>query len=676
MAARRRRTLSPLERAAQELARQHAAELKIKRELRRDRRRRVRGRVVGGVWAARRYVGLFYLAVLAVVVGAGVSHRAAATGAVVAAGVVAALICVAVARAKSWPTFSAFFWPVVALAGCGWLAVVSRAGVGAPMPGVLFALALAGSVPWWVHVYRLTHAVEPEPEPKPVVEIDPRLIRFEERGAGTYLPKGTRLLDFADVQVDDDGDAEADMLGWSTTVLLPPDSSMTYANIASKAANFAGTFGVPASSVVIEMTDDQIPDRAKLTVLTRRNPAHAVNYYDRTWQVLENGCFPFGVFPDGRRSWHCLYEPGSGPVHSLISGDTRTGKSSTVSLLITQATMTGFVVPFVADPQGGQSMPEWAGPQGQAWWIAWDRDEIWRQTKAIWNLMQSRNRELTARAWVDEDGTTRRGYSYFDPEVITDLPIIDWTLDEAHNLLSNDSDYANLVTDIVKMASKCGVRVNLVTQHPAVTPDLGGRTDLRNQLGNLHCHRNGSNTVKGMLLPEDMPSPFDIPKVNPSGEHTKGTNVSFSPAKLGDRRAFQRTARSKNPFKWAETAVQQIARPPSKTDEEAMGDDYAKRWERFNARGSKPVTIPLAVAEPRQPKPTPPSPRTADRIVAYLGEDDANGRLGAIATRLNLPKSSVGTALKKLAEAGKVRQVRHGIWALPEPETADEVVPA
>lgn len=626
-------------------------------------------------WVGRRYIGQFYTTGLLEVAGLAVQHRGRTAGLIVLFAAVALIGTLVLARHRHWPGFVRWYVTAWIAGAAGWLVGVNFVGAGAPMPGILICAAFASAVPWWIHLYRAAHATAPPAEP--AVEIDDRILQFESTAVGTYLPKGTRLHTLGPVAMDDDGDGDPDMLGFTGTIQLPAGATQTFGDIAAKQANLAATFGVSAASIVVEMTAEQIPDRARLTVLTRRNPAHEINEFDRTWIILKDGCFPYGIYPDGRRSWHRLYEPGSGPAHSLISGDTRSGKSATASLLITQSVFTGFVVPFVGDPQGGASMPEWAGPEGRADWIAWNPDEIWMQTEAIIRLMHSRTSRLTRRAWVDEDGTTRKGFSYFDPDKITDLPIIDWTLDEAHHMLRDDSKYVQLVAGLVKQASKAGIRINLITQYPAAAPDLGGDMGLRQQLaaGNVVCHRNSSRTVSGMLLPDTMPSPFDIPKVGPTGAHTKGTNVSYSPAPLGDRPAYQRTALRKNAFKWADLAVEQIRRPIGTDDADALGDDYAKRWERFKARDSQPVTIPLAQArDAATPKPVPQSPRTKDRILAYLAEPDVNCRTSPIAVRLDLPIGTVGSALKSLAEAGQVVQVRRGVWALPA--TDDEAASA
>lgn len=657
MTRRRRRKPATVEHLLKQMDRERLAHKKLKRKVRRSLYRRAGRGFLRVIWTGRRLLGLFYALGALELGGLVLGYRPAATGLIVLLGIVATLVLATTGRHRSWPSFRILFWGAFLLIGVGWLVAVSRLGDRVPLPGALAAIVLVGIGPWWAHCYRN------RPTPEPHVTIDNRLEVFATltRDKGV-LPAHTGLHTFTAASVDDDGDGDTDLSGWAATVQLPPGARETWREVRSVAANIAAAYNVAEECVIVERSEDGVPSRANLIVLTQRNPTHEINYFDRSWITLKDGCFPFGIYGDNRRAWHCLYEPKSGPAHSLISGDTRTGKSATVSLLITQATMTGFVVPFVADPQGGQSLPEWAGPGGKAEWIAWNPDEIWRQTNAIMRLMQSRNQRLARREWIDPDGVPRKGFSYFDPADITDMPIVDWTLDEAHNMLAID-EYAALVEQIAKMASKCGVRINLVTQYPAIHPDLGGRTGLRSQLSNIVCLRNSGKSTGTMILPSDWPSPFDIPKVV-KGQHTKGTLINYCPAPLGDRASNARAARVENAFKWADHAVEHIRRPLTQDDKNALGDDYATWRERFAARDATPIVFDLGAARAAKAAATP--TRVSDRIKVYLSDPGANGRTGVISTQLEVPMSTVSTTLKRMADVGQVVQIRRGEWALGE----------
>lgn len=664
MATRRRSKPLTVEQLAAQMRKDRLAADRARRKLRHEQMRKTSRSGVGVVWAGRRYVGMLYAAMVLQVAGWVVAHWPGMAGGVAIAGVVLLAVVVLVGRARKSVLFRRCYFPATVLFGTGWLLAASRWGAGAPMPGILFGSALAGGVPWWIHLARTPAAGEPS------VVIDDRLERFEAAAPG-FLPKGTTLHSLEDVTVDDDGDGEADMLGWAGIVQLPAGSRETWRSIAATRPNLAAVWGVPEEAVEVELATDRVPSRAKVMVLNRRNPSHEINYYDRTWVVLEDGCYPIGVFPDGTRSWQRLYLPGSGPVHALISGDTGSGKSRGMFAAILQAAMTGLCVPFVADPQGGQSIPAWAGPQGKAAWIADNPDEINIMVDALVALMRDRSRRLARREWVDEDGITRVGLDYYDPFVVTDMPIIDWYLDEAKDVLE-DRELGEKIEKAARMFRKTGCRMTLGTQYPAIE-DLGNRMGLRLQLqtGNVVSYKLGTMIGKTMVLPSWAPNPADIPEIGENGEHTKGMNFTKTSAPGGNRATFNRTTRVKNEHKWADIAVAEKVPEVPKDDQDAMGDAWYQRWERRDAYEHAPVVIDMAHArDPKEPAPIPQSGRAADKILAYLATDGANGRTGVIADRCNMPIGTAGSALKKLAEAGRVVSVGYGVWALPEEEVA------
>jgi hypothetical protein len=344
-----------------------------------------------------------------------------------------------------------------------------------------------------------------------------------------------------------------------------------------------------------------------------------------------------------------------------------------MSAAITQAAMTGLCVPFVADPQGGQSYPAWAGAQGKAAWIADNPEEINLMVEALDRLMRSRSARLARRPWVDEDGKTRVGLDYYDPADVPGMPIIDFYLDEAKDIL-DDRVLGDKLEKIARMARKTGLRVTLGTQYPSIE-DLGMRMGLRNQLktGNTVSYKLGTGAGKTMILPSWAPNPAEIPEIGENGDHTAGMNFTLTSAPGGNRATFQRTVFLKNEHKWAEIAAKKIP-DLSKEDQDAMGDAWYQRWERREAYLRGDVVVDMASSRDSHPTvaPQPASQKAADRILAYLGQPGANGRTGVIAKQLDLPVGTVGSALDSLAEQGKVVNVRRGEWAL----AVKEEVPA
>jgi hypothetical protein len=611
--------------------------------------------LVVALWAGRRWFTQFYAAALLLLAGlvVGVQGWQITLYVCLGAAAVAGGI-VGIAWRKGWLHFRAWYFAGALLAGAGWFAAVTRLSAAAPMPIILGAVTLAGSIAWWVKCRRR----EPEVV-EPSVEIDDRIERFVAAAPG-FLPAGTAMRDLQDVERDDDRDGEPDRLGWSCIIQLPKGSRETWRSIAAARANLAAIWGVPEDAIEVDLTEDRVPDRARVMVLDRRNPSHEVNYYDGSWHVLKDGCYPIGVYPDGTRSYQRLYLPKSGPVHSLFSGDSGSGKSRGMSAAITQAAMTGLCVPFVADPQGGQSIPAWAGRQGKAVWIADNEQEIRIMVDALIKLMRSRSQRLARREFLDEDGIPRVGLDYFDPEDVPELPIIDFYLDEAKDVL-DDREVGDKLEKAARMFRKTGMRMTLGTQYPSIE-DLGNKMGLRNQLraGNVVSYKLGTGVGKTMVLPDWAPNPADIPEIGENGEHTKGMNFTSTSAPGGNRATFQRTTYLKNEHKWADIAAERIPELP-KEDQDAMGDAWYQRWERREAYLRGDVVVDMAPRVEVEPV----NQKAGDRIVEYLKEHGTT-RSGVIATALDLPLPTVSKALKRLAEAGRVVPGRYGEWDAAE----------
>jgi DNA-binding transcriptional ArsR family regulator len=338
---------------------------------------------------------------------------------------------------------------------------------------------------------------------------------------------------------------------------------------------------------------------------------------------------------------------------------------------ITQSAMTGLVIPFVGDPQGGQSMPAWAGVQGKAVWAARSVEEITDVCYALYRLMNSRSDRLTRREWLDEDGVTRIGLDFHDPLVVPDMPIVEFTLDEAHVLLEIP-EIAGLIEKIAKMARKTGIRLRLGTQYPSIS-DLGNKMGIRNQLvaGNIVSYRISTRVTSGMILPSWAPNPFDIPPMTPDGNDTAGTCVAVSSASGGTRPAFQRGVWVKNAHHWADIAAERIPEFGPE-DLAALGDDFVDRYDRDATKPATAVAVPRPREENTRPVPIAvPTNRTIRaRILDYL---TAHGRAhtGVVADALDISKGTASKTLRRLEGDGLVVGVRRGIWATADSDDND-----
>jgi hypothetical protein len=564
-----------------------------------------------------------------------------------------------------------------------WLRAALSVGLaGTPTPGVWLLLTGVLWFAWWRH-----HVIPVIPElHEDPAEADDRVTAWATRvGAqGRSLP-GTRLLDVADLP---------DIAGaWEATVQGEHGVHDTEQIIAAK-PKIASAYDVVPDRVVLEPHGaNPSGSRARLIVLTDRNPAHEVSEFGEDWIDYRHGTVPFTTYPDGERGRIRILRPMSGPSHELDSGDTGSGKSYGMSLGITQVVLTGFAWPIVNDPQDGQSLPAWAGPDGRAPWAAigheGDLEEILRCIRAIERAVNARSRVLSRWKWRDEDGTIRRGLDYYDPQVIAEtaddnggqfIPMIDWTLDEATEIFDLFPWVVGANERILRKARKAGIRVRWATQYPSMD-QLGKSAVIRQMLasGNVLAYANATRFAGNMVLPSWMPNPAEIPKVLPNGSESMGMLIMNTPASA--RPTFSRTALVRNKHRWADIAAEKIP-PLDRWTESAFGDDYAGWRDRREARDRTDTYASPTLLEAVAAKVAPSlgvAPVTeleardqlADgpagtRIVAWLANRGREATTGVIAAALDLRPGTVSTACARLVERGELTQPKRGAWALPD----------
>jgi hypothetical protein len=445
------------------------------------------------------------------------------------------------------------------------------------------------------------------------------------------------------------------------------ESSLTADDVVAKLKAVTKAYRKTAGAVVLERTPEEYEHLVKVMVL-KRNPTQEINEYDKSWARLEDGCTPFSIYPDAAQAWLRIWEPRSGCVHELFSGDPRTGKSRGMVTAITQSTMTGLVFPIVGDPQQGQSMPGWAGAAGKAPITALDVDSIYDVLRALRTDMYRRSNYLAKRRWTDEDGDTHTGMDFYDPIVVPELAILEMTIDEAHRLLEHDH-IADLVEEIVLMSGKTGIRLRLATQYPSMD-NLGNRMTIRNSLigGNTIAYRISTAVAQGMILPSWLPGPHTIPKRLPSGEHTKGMCVLDSSAPNSGRGTFSRTVWTRREHHWAAIAAQRIPQLHD-LDMEVFGSDFSA----WRSRVQQPQLSVAGQNQSAQGGVVEPSAPLSERILAYLSTVD-NARTGVIADVVDKPMGTVGKELERLANAFKIDHVERGTWALSQPDSESQNV--
>lgn len=550
-----------------------------------------------------------------------------------------------------WSTFTA---------AMAWLITASAVGIAPPMPGFLLTLMLAAGIPWWWH-----RRIRPMPAPVMTVAdavdySDPNVIWQEKVGlTGSWLSEITRI-------------DEATVQGWSALINLPGGKLVTK-NAVDATVSIASAYSKSATSVVVEPVLSGQEDLARLLVLDR-NPLIDKQYFTGPTLDPETGWIHLGLHADGTEARWRLWVPKSGACHGMIAGTTGSGKSGTGNALCTEISHSGLAVLWLADPEDGESLPDW---QDNVDWFAGNIDEIRAQLQAAERIMEGRKSRRSKVRWVDGDGFSRRGKGFFEPT--PEEPLLVCYIEEGPDVLA-DAECRRIVARIGKKGRKVGVAVILITQIPSVT-ELGGDITIRSMLSstNVLMFRTSDKLSKQMAVSSDLPvDPATLPITWPDGSTTAGLGYLATP---GGRLSPLRGKFVEHPHKWAASRPIITLEPEAEQD---AGIDYLTWRERREDDIPPPSLDDAAVYTPPLTQATAAataatngagkqgSPaagqtrRTArDLIVEYLGGRD-RAHTGVIAHDLGIPKPTVTTTLRRMETARQARQVRHGVWALQD----------
>jgi hypothetical protein len=526
---------------------------------------------------------------------------------------------------------------VCLLAAAAWLFVAARHGVGRPMPAILWPAGCALAGPWWWH-YRIRGVPD-----NPKSQLEPVQLWDQRVGArGRALP-GSRIFDIQRIDY-----------GWQATIDLPsgdltPDDAIAQTNRVTSA--FDETLG----SVSIEYTPDKKMSFARLMVISE-NPLHKVLPWPGPTLDPAVGTAPIGLYADGQPAVFRFYLPGWGPLSALIAGATGGGKSRLLELLLAEALHSGLIVPWIADPQGGQSLPRWTDHVD---WCALSPVEIKRMLKAARRVKRARQRYMAKVEWTDQHGRTMRGRETFDAS--PEMPLLVIVIDEAHRTLMDD-ECREIVEEIAQEGRKTGVNLVLVTQLPSVD-QLGGSMLLRSQVasGNVVVFRTADSFTGRMAFNGALPvDPSRLPKTWPDGSSAAGVGFTLSDS---DRPVMMRSFLIEDPTHWAETA------PKTQLDLisiNAAGEDYFNREERLQGflngeyEIEQPAAEPVDIPQERQEN-------AADALLTILPEDGAPMDRGDIAyAARNLGITSLSTlnyALRRLVDEGRAIKTGRGSYA-------------
>lgn len=583
-------------------------------------------------WKLRRQ--LAPLLVMAATWGAGTAAHAAVHGLTVV------LIGAAVASAGVWLFTRRWLdeprervYTIVVLAGVmAWLVTATLCGAGPPMPAVLWGGGAGLALPWWWrHRYRPTLEEAGDSSAEQT---------WAERVAaqGKALP-GSRLDDIRKIRA-----------GWRGRIrLLAGDQSTDDAVAAT--ARIASAYEKPAAQVIVEATEEGVASHAQLTVLDR-NPLRATRFWAQPTFDPATGAFDLGVYADAGIARFEFLAPGSGAQHALVAGTTGSGKTNTVSTILTEAHLSRQVVVWLVDPQLGQSLPAW---NQHTDWTALGTEQAMSALRAFKRVMMARSARMATLDWTDAKGRVRNGKDHYTLDPF--MPLHYLVIEEAHHLLLDPiygPEAVKLLEDAGKMGRKTGSGICLVTQLPSLD-QLGGSQTLRAMLssGNVIVHRTSDKVTGNMAFSGALPvEPHKLPRRFPDGSATHGLGYLLGSAA---RQAAMRTWLVDDPYGVATSLPPLTLEPDSAA---AAGEVYAHRHDQDPAAHTvtdetgDDTDIPERTQQEREPL-------LADRLHTILTERGETNRGDLIAATHASPRG-VTNALNDLITEGRAERTGHG----------------
>ncbi|CAM5374578.1 putative protein OS=Streptomyces fumanus OX=67302 GN=GCM10018772_70420 PE=4 SV=1 [Streptomyces fumanus] len=202
----------------------------------------------------------------------------------------------------------------------------------------------------------------------------------------------------------------------------------------------------------------------------------------------DRGRISIGVAHDGSAARIQLFNFDTGRAqHGITAGTTGAGKSGLMRILGAAQRISG-IISWMADVQGGMSMPEM---EGRIDWMAKGPVETMQQLRALHAVKEYREAHSRGRGDFDFHGRWR---------------LIQWTGDEINRLLSSldqeiRKEAAWMIGDLQKTGQKVGIGVDLAVQSLHLK-ELGDNHEIREKgkEGHVFLLRTASSSTQGMGL--------------------------------------------------------------------------------------------------------------------------------------------------------------------------------
>lgn len=531
----------------------------------------------------------------------------------------------------------------------------ANSGVGVPMPGLWAITAVAATATWGI-----IRATKPQDTTTTTPSDDIRKAwRTRIAAKQGAIPGATlgRIIRVDSTTLTPPGHLGpvVDRAGWTAYAELPEIGATATSTItAITTAKLAAAYRTSALNVLLGRDDAKTEHRVKVTVMTKNPSTDVIAYDPDTWQVTADGCVPIAVSPDGTIPQYRVWKPKSGPAHAMVSGNSGSGKSKGAQLLITQSVATGRVVPIIADPQGGASLPAWAGDSGVAPVTARDPEEIEDLFAALADVATERGKFLASLGLGDWDvDTMHRDHG---------RPMYMVVLDEAHMVLAGNVGMTQRVSTAAKIWRKLGMQIVLITQTPNLS-EIGGEQSIRQNIvgGNVISFRTNSRSAGGMLLPSAAPDPYDIPPIIGT-KTTEGMCVMSTSGPFGTPTNAVRV-----PYLDADTAASEALRLARDVMPDL--DDTAAAILKVDVSAWRgrldQIADGVSVSKEDSPLTEGKYASISERICDYLQSQPAGSTIetGTIYTALSINPSTTSTTLQRLAEKNKVVKHGHGLWS-------------
>lgn len=454
-------------------------------------------------------------------------------------------------------------------------------------------------------------------------------------------PKGA-LADAAII-----GDVDSNSLRSTLHIQLDAEKHLLV-DIERARNRMAATRGTSVFNIHVAGVPNQREDQGIVTIF-HRNPLEDLVPFPGPTIDIDTGCATVGRRSDLGPALIRFWQPGSGAWHEIVCGGSGAGKSRYIDYALINerhaldADGQHLIVSWIADPQEGQSLPDW---QDQVDRFARDVPEALVLMQDVYREMIARNKELSQRPWTDSRGRKRKGVNHFTPTA--EMPLLSITLEEAPALLA-DPRIKKIVEMILKMGRKCGIRLRLVTQVPSIA-ELGNSFTIRPLLAamSIVCLRTTEAITSGAFpsLPGD---PKNLPEMFPDESPTFGLGYIMGAVKPAMFRTFY--SDENVVYDWASagsTAHLVLLAAPQSTGETA---DAA------SSDAASPATVSHDEALD--------SRRARELIRSYLNEHGGHVTSGKLVAALGLNPSTVSQALKRDRASGHVVRITHGVWAAP-----------